>query len=207
MKEACKIRAAAILIPLAGWMLSDAQPLLAQKPRVLRQPPPSSSEPRVSDIRGDAPGVAALESSRRDETPETADKLLRRQRAAELTEDFEQLSRINREKILPLSSSASLDHKELLQVAREINKRAKRIKSNSPLLPNEKIEKTSYDSLELESMLSELSRRIDSFLGSSVFRVASINDGELRSAAGRDLEGIIRLSDTINKIARRLAKA
>jgi hypothetical protein len=207
MKEAYKIRARAILVALAACMLSDPQTLLAQKPRVLRQPPPSSSEPRVSDIRGDAPGVAALESSRRDETPETAAMLLRRVRTAELTEDFERLGRINREKILPLSRSSSFDHKELSDVAREINKRARRIKYNSPLLPNERIEKTNYDSVELGSLLSELSRRIDSFLGNSIFRVTSINDGELRSAAGRDLEGIIRLSDTINRIARRLAKA
>jgi len=136
--------------------------------------------------------------------------LLRRRLAAELAEDFERLRRINREKIGPLSSSSSLDYKELSQAAGEINKRAKRIKSNSPLALNEKkVEKLTddADAARLGSMLPELSRLIDSFLGSPVFHVTSINDDELRSTAGRDLVGIIRLSETINKIAKRLARA
>ena len=55
-------------------------------------------------------------------------------------------------------------------------------------------------------MLPQLSRAITSFLGSSVFRVSAPNDAELRSVAAHDLEGIIKLSDTINKIAKRLSK-
>ena len=207
MTEVSKLRAAITFVALAAGMMGDPQALLAQKPRILRQPPPSSSEPRPSDLRGPAPGVDALESTRKDDAGDTAAILLRRRRTAELTEDFARLGRINNEKILPLSTSVSVDHKELLYVVREINKRAKRIRGNSPLLPGAKIAKTSYDAAELSSMLPELGRLIDSFLGSSVFRVTSINDGELRSAAGRDLESIIRLSDTIGKIARRLAKA
>ena len=136
--------------------------------------------------------------------------LLRRRLAAELAEDFERLMRINKEKLARLASSESLDYKELSQPAGEINKRAKRIKSNTPVLVKEKkVETASYqeDAATLGSMLPELSRMIDSFLGSSIFRIASINDDELRSTAGRNLEGIIRLSETINKIAKRLARA
>ena len=196
-----------ILIALAACILGEPQSLFAQKPRVLRQPPPSSSEPRASDLRAPAPGVEALESTRRDDSHDTAAMLLRRRRTAELTEDFERLGRINNEKILPLSSSPTVNYKELSDVAREVNKRAKRIRSNSPLLPGAKIGKASYDAADPGSMLPELGRLIDSFLGNSVFRVTSINDAELRSAAGRDLESIIRLSDTINKIARRRSGA
>jgi len=36
--------------------------------------------------------------------------------------------------------------------------------------------------------------------------VTSPNDDELRSNAGRALEGIIRLSETINKIAKQLGR-
>ena len=57
------------------------------------------------------------------------------------------------------------------------------------------------DSDHLASKLPELSRLIDSFLGSPVFRLNSPNDAALRLKASRDLDGIIKLSDTINKIA------
>jgi hypothetical protein len=133
--------------------------------------------------------------------------LLRRRRTAELTEDFERLGRINNEKILPIQSSPAVDYKQLSDVAREINKRAKRIRFNSPLLSSAKIDKASYDAADLGSMLPELSRLIESFLGNSIYRVTSINDAERRSAAGRDLESIIRLSDTISRIAKRMARA
>ena len=75
-------------------------------------------------------------------------------------------------------------------------------------LKGKKGEKPSYetDEAHLGSMLPELSRLIESFLGNPVFSTTSARDDELRSAAGRDLESIIRLSDTINKIAKRLAR-
>jgi hypothetical protein len=55
-------------------------------------------------------------------------------------------------------------------------------------------------------MLSELSRLIDTFLGSPVFRINSPNDAALRLKASRDLDGIIKLSETINNIAKRLIR-
>jgi hypothetical protein len=219
MKEPRNAYAVTVLITLVvAWILSEPQPLIAQRAGAQPYPPPRSTQsptrPNASPIGADprAPGTgnSTLENSRRDESGDIAGILLRRRLAAELAEDFERLRRINREKIAPLSSSASLDYKELSQVAGEINTRAKRIKANSPIALNEKkVERPAYDAdaARLGSMLPELSRLIDSFLGSPVFHVTSINDDELRSTAGRDLVGIIRLSETINKIARRLARA
>jgi hypothetical protein len=135
--------------------------------------------------------------------------MLRRRAATELAEDLDRLMRINRERILPLSSSQSLDYNVLSRVTGEIKGRAKRIKSNSPLaLREKKGEKRTYeaDPAHLGSMLPELSRLIESFLSNPVFSTASVHDNELLSTAGRDLESIIRLSDTINKVAKRLAK-
>jgi len=144
------------------------------------------------------------------ETPGDPETRLRRRRAAaELAEDLARLRRINTERILPLSASSSLNYKELSQVTGEINSRAKRIKSNSPLaLKEKKGERQAYevDASRLGAVLPELSRLIDSFLGNPVFQTASVHDDELRATAGRDLESIIRLSDTINKLAKRLAK-
>jgi hypothetical protein len=218
MKEPGKTYAATILVALVVvWILSEPQPLIAQRAGAQPYPPPRanpSSNPHASPIGADprAPGTGdgTSENRRREKSGDTETILLRRRVAAELAEDFERLRRINREKIAPLSSSASLDYKELSQAVGEINTRAKRIKANSPLaLKEKKAEKSTYDAdaARLRSMLPELSRLIDSFLGSPVFHVTSINDDELRSTAGRDLAGIIRLSETINKIAKRLARA
>ena len=55
-------------------------------------------------------------------------------------------------------------------------------------------------------MLPKLSRVIKSFIGNPALRVNSPNDAELRDAAGHDMEGIIKLSETINKIAKSLSK-
>ena len=165
-------------------------------------------QPRSEEIHHAANG--APERYRNDEASNIAAVLLRRRLAAELAEDFDRLGRINREKIVTLSSLSNYDYKELFQTAGEINKRAKRIKSNSPLpLKERKVQKAGYspEVTDVGTLLPELARLIDSFLGSTIFRVTSVNDDELRSAAGRDLEGIIRVSDTINKIAKRLAKA
>lgn len=217
MKEPGKTHAATALLALVvAWILSEPQPLIAQRAGQPYPPPRSNQCPtqrNASPIRADArttgTGDATGESWRR-EKADTETILLRRRVAAELAEDFERLRRINREKIAPLSSASSLDYQELSKAAGAIDARAKRIKSNSPLVLKEKKgEKSTYDAdaARLGSMLPELSRLIDSFLGSPVFHVTSINDDELRSTAGRDLVGIIRLSETINKIAKGLARA
>jgi hypothetical protein len=134
---------------------------------------------------------------------------VRRRRDAQLGEDFEKLHSINVEKIATLSSAPSLDYKTLSDAAADLKNRATRIKYNVLLLQvPDKGEKIRYDDNpdHLASMLPELSRLINSFLGSPVFRLSSPNDAELRLKASRDLDGIIKLSETINKIAKRSTK-
>lgn len=211
MKEPGKTNAAANLAAVTmAWLLCAPQALTAQRP----YPPPKANkaptQAHATPIGGNPHAANGGPEGSRDEASDIAAVLLRRRLAAELAEDFDRLGRINREKIVPLSSSTNYDYKELSQTAGEINKRAKRIKSNSPLpLKEKKVEKAGYapEVSDVGTLLPELSRLIDSFLGSSIFHVTSVNDEELRSTTGRDLEGIIRLSDTINKIAKRLAKA
>jgi hypothetical protein len=219
MKEPGKAQSIALVVAcVVIWILSEPQPLIAQRAGAQPYPPPranpSSSQAHASPIGTDpqstGTGNGASENRRRDESGDPERILQRRRLAAEFAEDFERLRRINRERIASLSSSSALDYKELSLVTGEINSRAKRIKSNSPLaLKEKKGEKRTYeaDAARLGSMLPELGRLIDSFLGNPVFHTASVHDDELRSAAGRDLESIIRLSDTINKIAKRLARA
>jgi hypothetical protein len=55
-------------------------------------------------------------------------------------------------------------------------------------------------------MLPQLSRVIESFLSNPALRMESPNDAELRAQAGRDLDGIIKLSKSINRLAKQLSK-
>ncbi|MFY9610067.1 MAG: hypothetical protein WAU45_15815 [Blastocatellia bacterium] len=137
--------------------------------------------------------------------PQVAE-FIRKRMSAQLSEDFERLYSINVEKIATQSSAASLDYKTLADVTGDLKSRATRIKYNVLLLQvADKGEKIRYDPNpdQLSSMLPELSRLIDSFLDSPVFRVTSADDAALRLKAKRDLDGIIKLSDAINKIAKR----
>jgi hypothetical protein len=133
-----------------------------------------------------------------------------RRLAAQLVLHLERLWEINTETIVPLSSAKTVDYKNLSQAAAEIKDRATRIKNMVALpLEEKKGERRQYeaDAAKLGSMLSELDRSITSFFGNPVFHINSPNDAELRSAAGRDLEAIIKLSQTINKIAKSMGKS
>lgn len=132
---------------------------------------------------------------------------IRRKLDAQLTEDFEKLHAINVEKIAVQSSAPSFDYKTLCDATADLKTRATRIKYNVTLLQiADKAEKPHYEENpdQLPTMLPELSRLINSFLGSPVFRLNSPNDVALRLKASRDLDSIIRLSETINKITKRL---
>lgn len=193
-----------VLVVLAlGWM-SKPQRVLAQRVGTTAPTTASGASP-PSELEARR---RAGEFPRR-KSPDAEARMLRRRATIELAEDFERLRIINKEKVLALSSATSLDYKELSLVTAEISNRVKRIKSNSPLaLKEKKSEKQAYeaDAARLGSMLPELNRLIDSFLSNPVFHMASAKDDELRAAAGHDLESIIRLSETINKIAKRLIK-
>lgn len=133
----------------------------------------------------------------------------RRRAAAQLSEDLEQLEKINTTKIVPLSSTTQFDYKQLEQATGELKARATRIKFYGPLTL---VDRTGVkircedDASKLGTMLSQLRRTVTSLVGNPVFRISSPNDAELRSAAAHDLDGIIKLSNAINKIAKRSSK-
>jgi hypothetical protein len=205
MKEPRKAYAAAILVALVL-----AQSVLAQQLQTSYKPPVDPAErPKVRAMM-DAINQRARELgliSVTDDDDQAA--FVRRRQSAQLSEDFEKLYSINVEKIATQSSAPSLDYKTLSDATADLKNRATRIKYNVPLLQVvDKGEKIRYDENpdHLPSMMPELSRLINSFLGSPVFRLNSPNDAALRLKATRDLDGIIKLSDTINKIAKRSTK-
>jgi hypothetical protein len=203
MKGPRKTYAAAVLVALVL-----AQSLLAQQ-----QPPKPPVDPAtrpkfralVESINQRSRELGLISVS--DDEDQAA--FVRRRQNAQLSEDFEKLHLINVEKIATQSSTPSLDYKALADATADLKNRASRIKNNVPLLQVvDKGEKIRYDENpeHLASTLPELSRLISSFLGSPVFRLSSPNDAALRLKASRDLDGIIKLSETINKIVKRSTK-
>jgi hypothetical protein len=204
MKEPGKAYAATIVV-----VLVVAQSLLAQNPPLSSKPPyDPATRPKfralVDAINTRSRELGLIEVN---EDPDQA-AFIRRRMDAQLTEDFEKLHTINVEKIVTQSSAPTLDYKTLSDATADLKNRATRIKYNVPLLQVvDKGEKTRYDeNPDLASTLPELSRLINSFLGSPVFRLSSPNDVELRLKTSRDLNGIIKLSEIINKIAKRSTK-
>jgi len=140
---------------------------------------------------------------------EDQDAFVRRRRDAQLREDFEKLHMIGNEKLALLASAQYPDMKDLSDATADLKNRANRIKYSVPLLQiAAKGEGIRYDEYPncLTTMVPELSRLINSFLGSPIFRLSSPNDAELRVKASRDLDAIIKLSETVNKIAKRSVK-
>jgi len=212
MKKPVPLRNQSVMLALASLALMGVFPqsLLAQQQSSYKPPvDPAAAPPRVKAIvetinqRARELGLIAVSDD-----PEQA-AFVRRRLNAQLTEDFGKLHSINVERIVPQSSGLSLDYKTLSDATADLKSRATRIKYNVPILQVvDKGEKIRYDeNSDLASMLPELSRVISSFLGSPVFRLSSPNDAELRLKASRDLDGIIKLSETINRIAKRSTRA
>ena len=121
----------------------------------------------------------------------------------QLREDFTKLQSTN------IATLSALDHKSLAEITADLKNRATRIKYNVPILMGSgKGDRARFEASpdQLPLMVAELGRLIDSFLNSPIFREASAKDVEFRAKAASDLEGIIALSDSINKAAKRMTK-
>jgi len=141
-------------------------------------------------------------------TDDEQEEFFRKRLSAQLQEDFVKLGTTNVETVAV--QAGSLDYKSLSATTADLKNRATRIKYNVPILMiPAKGEKPRYQDTpdQLQSMLPELNRLIDSFFASPIFRENSANDAALRAKAVRDLDSIIVLSDTISKLAKRMSKA
>ena len=205
-----------ILLTVVAFALILAEPasLSAQKRKPLPTPP--TKPPSPDSTTDSSPNLRSVEQASLEMNILMSRRTLigdlerqRRRASAQLAENLEQLEQINTTKIVPLSATTPLDYKNLAQASAELKTRATRIKFYSPfVLVDRTGEKVRYepDASQLAAMLPQLSRTVGRFVGNPVFRISAPNDEELRSAAAHDLEDIIKLSDTINKIAKRLSK-
>lgn len=204
MKKANRLGSDSAFVALAVLAL-----ILASPGTRFAQQSPLSSKEKDALIRAKARMMTETLNQRASElglvsVPDDEQTEFYRQRLErQLREDLLKLDSVNAEKL------AALDYKSLSDTTADLKNRATRMKYNVPILMVlGKSEKLRYDENpdQLPSMLRELSRLIESFLGSPIFRETSANYAELRAKAARDLEGIIVLSDTISKVAKRINK-
>ena len=128
---------------------------------------------------------------------------------SQLREDFSRLYELQQSQLLPTSSTLALDNEMLMKSTEEIKTRATRIRQNLLLMLAERDEKKkeyNFTESDLRSSASALRALIVRFVNSPVFQVNSPNDKELRITAREDLEAIIKLSDNLNKVVKKLLR-
>ena len=127
----------------------------------------------------------------------------------QIKEDFEQLQLRNY--ALASEAGPALNYEQIRKESGEIRRRAERLKSNLTLPEREKdadrkegaIEAASND---VKAMISDLDALVKSFVWSPVFQRPNVVDVKESMKASRDLEGIIRLSERLHKLAEALAQ-
>ena len=126
----------------------------------------------------------------------------------QIKEDFERMQAVNNQMMRTVSSAEALDYKSISETLSEINKRAKRLKSNLRMADGERGEamNAASDGAELKQSLYTLDGLIMSFVTSPLFQNPNVLNTTLRAKANRDLEGIIEMSQTVRKNAEKMSK-
>ncbi len=132
---------------------------------------------------------------------------------ANINEDFQRIQIVNKQLVQANAGNASLDYKNLSQMAAELNKRAARLKINL-LLPQiketEKKDKSAnaLSADQLKAKITELNKSLVRFVTNPLFqREAGVVDSELSAKASRELGKVITLSDSLRESSEKLRKS
>lgn len=121
----------------------------------------------------------------------------------EIKEDFESLQAVNNDMMRDCSEVVLLDFKLISEATTEINKRAKRLKTNLAMRLGEEDKKDEKPSViegeQMKASLAKLDQLIMSFVTNPLFQNPKVLDANLSSKSGDDLEQIILLSKIIKK--------
>lgn len=132
---------------------------------------------------------------------------------ANINEDFQRIQVVNKKLVQANAGNASLDYKNLSQMAAELSKRASRLKINLLLPRTKKTEKTDKNANalsadQLKAKITELNKALIRFVTNPLFqRDAGVVDPELSMKANRDLGKVITLSDSLRESAEKLRKS
>jgi len=129
--------------------------------------------------------------------------------AGQIFEDFERVQVINRDMVKATSNLDNNSYKLISSLAEEMNKRAKRLKTNLniPDMEHDKKEPEPQNEMgaaQLKASIQSLNTSVKSFVTSPVFtnpRVTTV--GNLQNIR-RDISNVIELSRTVKKAATKL---
>jgi hypothetical protein len=162
---------------------------------------------READIQNRELRMRLLTDPIRTTTPTSADdrKLILNQ----IFEDFERLQVANREMMLASSSLNPSGHKRISSLADDINKRARRLKSNLgiPDLIQEKKDAESVptmDAAQLKVSLQTLTSSVKRFVTNPLFQDPRVTDVSHLQKLRQDISTVIELSRTVKKAAAKL---
>ena len=126
-------------------------------------------------------------------------------------QDFEQLQLVNYSLATASQQGAALDYELIKRHSGEVKKRASRLKSYlvmpdwRPTLPPLKIVETQTPEA-LRSAVASLDALVNAFAWNPIFKQPNVVNLEQSLKAARDLDGIVSLSERINKSAAELSK-
>jgi hypothetical protein len=129
--------------------------------------------------------------------------------ASQIFEDFERVQVINREMIKATSNLDNNSYKLISSLAEEMNKRAKRLKTNLniPDVEHDKKEpetQNEMDATQLKASIQSLNSSVKSFVTSPVFTNPKVTTvGNLQNIR-RDISNVIELSRIVKKAATKL---
>jgi len=125
----------------------------------------------------------------------------------QINEDFKALQSLNNEIMSKVTSTGPLDYKSISNKISDLGSKATRLRKNL-VLP--KVEKPPKDlsaigtSDELKQALLEFDKVLTSFVSNPVFKTTHVIEVELAKQASRDLEILIKQSESLKKAASRL---
>jgi Fe-S-cluster formation regulator IscX/YfhJ len=198
-------RVAAKLVGLMAIAFSLATQILAQSPR-----PPSDVDP--ARARFEETNRREMQLRGMGGTPKKADPKELEAVVARIKQDFERILTLHNEIVHAISTDKTLNHDSVSNAAAEIKKRASRLQTTLALDKLDASEQNQHrlkqlNDAQLKDALISLCKEIESFVTNPVIETPGTVDIQQLARARRDLEGVIELSDSINKSAERLKKS
>lgn len=128
---------------------------------------------------------------------------------AQVQEDFERILTLHNQIARAITNNQSLAVDFVSDATAEIRKRATRLQATlafeKPEASGQNREKRKpLDDGQLKDALVMLCKRIESFIANPVIKTPGTIDAQQSANAGRDLEDVIELGDSINKGAKRI---
>ena len=181
----------------------------------LSGPQPADMRPNVTDPKSALRERQARESMLRNTemlTRRAAERRVSTEAAAQVVQDFREIQVLRNNIARHLKAGDRLDFEFIAAEAREVHRRASRLRSNllppaAPAAGEKPKSPPDYSGEQLRDVLAILCRRIDSFTDNPMFKVLGVVDVAHSARAGGDLQTIIQLSDRIKEGAERLHKS